>query len=78
MKIKGGEIVKLKSRQTCRICKEVRTINCISVLTKDLTVNGERVGSQNIQFCNDNPDCRKKAEDFCFIKEALKDLLAKP
>lgn len=60
--------MKLKKRQTCDICKKVRPINLITVLTKPLMVNGERRGSQNIQFCNDNPDCIKKAEDFDFYK----------
>lgn len=53
---------------TCHICKENRPDDKISVITKPLVINGSAVGQQNIRYCNDNPECEKRAQDFNFMK----------
>jgi len=54
---------------TCHICKRKRPDDKISVLSKPLVFNGMVVGAQNIRYCNDNPDCIAKAQDYSFVKE---------
>lgn len=46
---------------TCHICKEERPDDKISVITKPLFINGSAVGEQNIRYCNDRPECLKRA-----------------
>lgn len=57
----------------CHICGEERPDAAISVLSKPMIVNGQRVGQQNIRYCNDKPECIEGAKKFSFIKECLKD-----
>ena len=54
---------------TCHICLRERPDDKISVVSKPLIVGGQRMGMQNIRYCNDNPDCIAKARDYSFIKE---------
>jgi len=55
---------------TCHICKRERPDDKISVLTKPLVIDGRVVGQQNIRYCNDNPDCIEKVQNYSFVKEA--------
>lgn len=52
----------------CHICREARPDDKISVLKKPLIVNGINMGSQNIRYCNDKPECLKGAKEFSFIE----------
>jgi len=52
---------------TCHVCKEERPDDKISVLSKPLKINGQAVGTQNIRYCNDNPDCISKAQGLDFF-----------
>lgn len=54
---------------TCHICGKERPDDKISVLSKPLLLNGRVCGQQNIRYCNDNPECFKKAQTFSFIEE---------
>jgi len=54
---------------TCQICGQERPDAQISVLSKPLIINGQVCGQQNIRYCNDNPDCIAKAQDYDFMKE---------
>ena len=53
----------------CHICGKERTDEKISVFIKPLIMKGQVLGEQNIRYCNDNPDCSEKAQEFSFIKE---------
>ena len=56
----------------CHICGSERPNNQISVMTTDIGVKkGLPVGTMkmNVRYCNDNPDCIKKAPYFSFFKE---------
>ena len=53
---------------TCHICKKERPDAKISVHTTPLIINGRVMGDQNIRYCNDNPECQKKAQDYEFVK----------
>lgn len=57
---------------TCHICEEKRLDVDISVQTTPLIINGLKLGDQNVRYCNDNPECIKKAKTFSFIKEEKK------
>ena len=52
---------------TCHICKEERPDDKISVLSKPMVINGQTVGTQNIRYCNDKPECIQKAQGFDFF-----------
>ena len=52
---------------TCNICKEERPDDKISVLSKPLVLNGQVVGTQNIRYCNDKPECIAKAQTHDFF-----------
>ena len=53
---------------TCHICGKTRPDACISVCTKPLKI-GEVIAQQNVRYCNDNPECERKARtEFSFIK----------
>jgi len=52
----------------CHICKEERSDDKISVLTKPLIISGQPCGEQNIRYCNDRPACLKGAKVFSFDK----------
>ena len=53
---------------TCHICGKERPDALISVCTKPLVIDGQVFGDQNVRYCNDNPECHKKAQDFEFVK----------
>lgn len=55
----------------CHICKEERPDARISVHRKPLMgVNGvpSRVISENVRYCNDNPECHRAAKSFSFVR----------
>ena len=54
---------------TCHICGEERPDERISVLSKPLFVGGQRLGVQNIRYCNDRPACIEGAQTFSFDKK---------
>ncbi|MBA7691992.1 hypothetical protein ES703_100548 [subsurface metagenome] len=54
---------------TCHVCKRVRPDAKISVVTKPYMFDGVQIGKQNIRYCNDNPDCIAKAQDYSHFKE---------
>jgi hypothetical protein len=53
----------------CHICGEERPDDKISVWKTPLVIGGRQVGTQNVRYCNDNPDCFEKAQHYSFIKE---------
>ncbi len=53
---------------TCHICGVTRPDAKISVHAVPLIVNGQVMGDQNVRYCNDNPECQKKAQDYKFVK----------
>ena len=54
---------------TCHICKEKRTDSRISVRQHPLIIGGREMGSQNVRYCNDKPDCIEQSKTFKFVKE---------
>lgn len=52
---------------TCHICKRERPDAAISVRRHVTVTNGIEM-TQNVRYCNDDPDCIKGAETFRFIK----------
>ncbi len=50
----------------CHICGKTRPDSKISVLTKPWIINGQKVGDQNIRYCNDNEKCIEGAKVFSF------------
>jgi len=52
----------------CHICGEERPDDKISVHTSPLILQGQEMGSQNVRYCNDKPDCQEKAKTFSFVK----------
>lgn len=52
----------------CDICHKERPDQFISVKVKPLTYKGQKLGEQNIKFCNDTTSCVTGAETFEFIK----------
>ena len=56
---------------SCHICKKVRPDNKISVKTHPLIFKGRVLGSQNIRYCNDNPNCEKEAETYTFVEHNI-------
>lgn len=54
---------------TCHICQARRPDDKISVLSKPLVINGQALGTQNIRYCNDNPECIQKAQGFDLFGE---------
>jgi hypothetical protein len=57
---------------TCHICGKERPDNKISVYTKPLIINEQKVGDQNIRYCNDSEDCYEKALVFEFMRKGSK------
>ena len=55
---------------SCHICKKERPDHLISVLTKDLIINGQGVGQENIRYCNDNSECWEGAKTFSLLKSS--------
>ena len=55
---------------TCHLCKKERPDAKISVRKKPLIIGGQSMGSQNVRYCNDNPDCIEKSKTFSFVKES--------
>lgn len=53
---------------TCHICKKKRPDAKISVHTTPLRIGGRVMGEQNVRYCNDNPECKKKAQNYEFVK----------
>lgn len=56
---------------TCHICKEERPDDKISVRRKPLIgANGvpSRTITENVRYCNDNPDCAQESYTFSFIR----------
>lgn len=49
---------------TCHICKETRPDDKISVVKHPLIIKGRDMGTENIRYCNDNPDCCVKAPNY--------------
>jgi hypothetical protein len=52
---------------TCHICKEERPDRKIAVYTKPLMLGGVRVGTQNIRYCIDKPECFEGAQRYSFV-----------
>ena len=50
-------------RWTCHVCNRERPDAKISVYSKPLVINGQVVGTQNIRYCNDNPECIQRAPE---------------
>jgi len=53
---------------SCHICGKTHPDAKISVYTTPLVINGQVMGNQNVRYCNDNPECQKKAQDYKFVK----------
>ncbi len=52
----------------CHVCGKERPDDKISVFVKPIFLPDGRIcGQQNIHYCNDNPDCIKKAKDMDFL-----------
>lgn len=52
----------------CHVCKKERPDHLISVFKKPLIINGQKLGDQNIRYCNDNNVCREEVKKFSFMK----------
>lgn len=52
---------------TCHVCGSERPDERISVHSSRENLDG-LVFTQNVRYCNDNPDCRRKAPSVSFIK----------
>lgn len=55
----------------CHICGAERTEAQIAVLVKPLIVRGNKIGTQNVRYCNDNPACAKGAKSYSFVKDDI-------
>lgn len=55
---------------TCHICGEERPDDKISVTTHPLIYNGQRIGSQNVRYCNDRTSCAEGAEEKRFMEDS--------
>ena len=54
---------------TCHICGKRRPDHLISVNTKpSFFIDGVPHGFDNVRYCNDNPECKRKSETFTFMK----------
>ena len=53
---------------SCHICGKKRPDAKISVFPKSLVISGQVLGQQNVRYCNDNPECQKKARNYEFVK----------
>ena len=53
---------------TCHVCGENRPDNKIAVFKKPLVIKGNVVGSQNIRYCIDRPECREGVKTITFVK----------
>lgn len=56
---------------TCHICGQERPDEQISVHKRDVSKEyGLPAGTmkENVRYCNDNPDCTRKAETFRLIR----------
>jgi len=53
---------------TCHICGKRRPDAKISVHKRPLVIGGQKMGEQNIRYCNDDSKCYKEAQDFEFVK----------
>jgi hypothetical protein len=54
----------------CHVCGRKRPDSLISVCKKDLSANyglPANTITNNVRFCNDNPDCIEKAKTVCFV-----------
>jgi len=49
---------------TCSICKRTRPDHAISVQLVPFIMDGQNYGTQNLRYCNDNLECRRKAADW--------------
>ena len=54
----------------CHICDKERPDAKISIRTIPMIINGRKLGSQNIRYCNDDPTCVEKSKTFKFIKDS--------
>lgn len=57
---------------TCHICGEKRPDACISVFTRDTSVDYNLpygTIKENVRYCNDKEECTEKAKTFKFIKK---------
>lgn len=56
-------------RWQCDICGKERDDRHIAVITKPLIINGRLsgCGTENIKYCDDNPDCTQKAKTFSHL-----------
>lgn len=57
---------------SCHICNRFRPDNKISVVTKPIVGlgSGEVNVTQNIRYCNDNPECAEGAKTYTFYNLA--------
>lgn len=51
---------------TCHVCGKIRTDDKISVHSKTISGGGVEI-RQNVRYCNDDPDCERKAKDINWI-----------
>ena len=54
----------------CDICGFNRPDAKISVFKRPLIVNGNRLGDQNIKYCNDKPGCTEESKTFSLVKNS--------
>ncbi len=57
---------------TCHVCGKLRPDDKISVYSRVSTRFGVEL-TENVRYCNDNPDCVEKAKTFTFLTEADED-----
>jgi hypothetical protein len=54
---------------TCHVCGKLRPDDKINVYSRVSTRFGVEL-TENVRYCNDNPDCFERAKTFTFLSEA--------
>lgn len=54
---------------TCHVCGKERPDERISVYSRQKTLPGGVVMTENVRYCNDSPDCEAKARDVHWMPE---------
>lgn len=52
---------------TCHVCAKLRPDDKISVHSTETTISGVVI-TQNVRYCNDNPDCIEGAKTINWIE----------
>ena len=50
----------------CHVCNEERPDDKIDVMKTPLVIDGQRIGDQNVRYCNDRADCFRGSRDVNF------------